>query len=56
MISNQDEKHFCLTENIDNAGGSGKTMDVFHLNGEVSMVSSDSVTDHQYRLTLFGLI
>lgn len=37
-----------LTENIDNAGGSGNAMSVLHLDGEVSMVSSDCFTNHQH--------
>lgn len=45
-----------LTKDIDCAGSCGDTVDVLHLNGEVSMVGSDSVTDHQGRLPPGGLI
>lgn len=47
---------FCLTKDIDIAGGGGNTMSVLHLDGEVAMVSSDGVTYHHHRLTLLGLI
>lgn len=45
-----------LTKDIDCAGSSGDTMDVLHLDGKVSMVGSDGITDHQGRLPPSGLI
>lgn len=48
--------NFCLTEDVDNAGGGGDAMSVLHLNGEVAVIGSDSVTDHHRRLTPLGLI
>lgn len=45
-----------LTKDVDVAGRSGDTVDVLHLDHEVSMVSSDSVTDHQGTLPPSGLI
>ena len=48
--------NFGLTEDIDDAGGGGDTMSVLHLDGEVAMVNSDGVTDHQSSLTFLALI
>lgn len=49
-------RHILLTQDIDIAGGGGNAMSVFHLDGEVAMICSDSLTDHQCRLALLGLI
>lgn len=45
-----------LTEDIDHAGGRGNPMNVFHLDGEVSVVRSDCITNHQCRLAPLGLV
>lgn len=49
-------KSLYLTKHIDCAGSGGDTVDVLHLDGEVSVVGSDGVTDHQGRLPPGGLI
>lgn len=46
----------CLTKDIDTARGSGDAMNVLHLDGKVSMVRSDRVTDHQSRLAPLCLV
>lgn len=48
--------NFFLTLDVDDAGSSGNPMSVFHLDSEVAMVDSDSITDHQCRLALLGLV
>jgi len=45
-----------LTEDVDDAAGRGDAVSVLHLDGEVSVVDSDGIADHQCSLTPLGLI
>lgn len=51
-----EKKTFWLTKNVDEAGGGSNTVSILHVDGEVTVIGSASITDHQHSLTLLGLI